>query len=154
QGVIHRDLKPGNVLTGRFGETVVIDWGLAKRSGGPGRETAAGESATGLCAPGAVETATGAVLGTPAYMAPRQARGEPVDTRADVYAFGAMLYHVLTGSAPFHDSSGGDIVAAVGAAGPTPIAELQPRAPADLVAIANQAMARDPAARYPTAAEF
>jgi serine/threonine-protein kinase len=154
QGIIHRDLKPGNVLIGAFGETIVIDWGLAKRvhtyaapdTGDPGlgprRE------------PMASETVTGAVLGTPAYMAPEQARGERLDERTDVYALGAMLYQLLTGDAPFSDAPGGDIIAAVGAAAPTRIDEVQPRAPADLVAIATKAMARAPAGRYPTAAEL
>ncbi|HEX3479831.1 MAG TPA: serine/threonine-protein kinase [Kofleriaceae bacterium] len=154
QGVLHRDVKPGNVLIGKFGETVVIDWGLAKRLGaldttscaatpdGPGRPRAA------------IETATGAVLGTPAYMAPEQARGDQVDARADVYALGAMLYHLLAGDPPYHDAAGEAVISAIGAAGPTRIEELQPRAPADLIAIVNKAMARDAAGRYPTASEL
>jgi len=91
--VIHRDLKPANVLVGEFGETVVIDWGSAKDLGE--------EPAASSAAPGAAdETASGGVVGTPAYMPPEQARGETVDARADVYAIGALLYKVLTGEAP------------------------------------------------------
>jgi serine/threonine protein kinase/tetratricopeptide (TPR) repeat protein len=154
QGVIHRDLKPGNVLVGQFGETMVIDWGLAKRvRADVAPEVRAPATGTGRVRM-AVETATGAVLGTPAYMAPEQARGEPVDERADVYALGALLYHLLTGDAPFRDATGSDLIAAVGTAGPTRVSELQPRAPADLAAIVAKAMARDPADRYPSAAEL
>lgn len=155
QGVIHRDIKPGNVLVGRFGETIVIDWGLAKlvkqsdAAAGPSLESGGIRSIRA-----GFETASGAVLGTPAYMAPEQAGGTAIDPRTDVYALGAMLYHLLTGTAPFVGGSKAEIIDAVLHHEPAPIESLQPRAPADLVAIARKAMARDPAARYPTAAEL
>jgi WD40 repeat protein len=94
RNIIHRDLKPSNVIVGDFGETVVIDWGLAKDL------TAGEESAIGggpfRVNPNDDLTSTGAVLGTPAYMAPEQGRGEPVDKRADVYAIGAMLWELCS----------------------------------------------------------
>jgi WD40 repeat protein len=91
--IIHRDLKPANVIVGDFGETVVIDWGLAKDL------SATEDAVTGDGSPGGRHdglTTTGLVLGTPAYMAPEQARGEHVDQRADVFALGAMLWELCT----------------------------------------------------------
>jgi WD40 repeat protein len=152
QGVIHRDLKPHNVLVGEFGETVVIDWGLAKDRGAADRPDRA---ATPLPTPtsDAELTRDGAVLGTPAYMPPEQADSRTVDARSDVYALGAILYHLLVGRPPYHDADG-DVVAQVRAAPPAAIATLEPDAPRDLVAIAEKAMRRDPRERYPSAREL
>ncbi len=144
-GVIHRDLKPENVLVGEFGEAVVIDWGLAKSLKTP-RVSAPIVDASAA----SNETVAGAVIGTPAYMPPEQARGEPVDARADVYALGAILYFVLAGTRPYANAVG-DVIAAVLAGAPT---RLPGGVPADLAAIVERAMARDASARYPTAKEL
>jgi tetratricopeptide (TPR) repeat protein len=144
EGVIHRDLKPENVLVGEFGEAVVIDWGLAKRLAEPE------DSEPGLArGSGDGGTVAGAVLGTPAYMPPEQARGEAVDARADVYALGAILYTVLAGSRPYADAR--DVVAAVIAGPPAPLSR---DVPAELATIVERAMARDATARYPSAREL
>jgi WD40 repeat protein/tRNA A-37 threonylcarbamoyl transferase component Bud32 len=148
--VIHRDLKPANILVGSYGETVVIDWGLAKNLA-TGEEIEALPAATTI-PPDSVETMAGAVVGTPAYMPPEQALGEKIDERADVYAIGAILYHVLAGQRPFIEAKHLDeLLEMVSQRSPKKIAELAPDVPPELVAIAERAMARDPAARYPTA---
>ena len=150
--VIHRDLKPANVLVGEFGETVVIDWGLAKDLGVPSDPKETVTMPILSADPG--ETASGSVVGTPAYMPPEQARGEAVDQRADVYALGALLYHVLVGAAPYAAKRSRDVLELVRTTAPVPVREREPGAPADLVAIVEKAMARAPADRYATAGEL
>ena len=150
--VIHRDLKPANVLVGPYGETVVIDWGLARNLGE--RDVASGAPVAPppppVDEPGA--TVAGAVLGTPAYMPPEQAAGAPLDERADVYAIGAILYHVLAGQRPYAEQRTVEqLLQAVEAGPPRALAELAPGVPAELATIVAKAMARAPADRYPTA---
>jgi WD40 repeat protein len=150
--VIHRDLKPANVLVGDFGETVVIDWGLAKDLS----QGAAPEPMVAM-APGNTDsslTHQGMVVGTPAYMPPEQAAGRSVDERADVYALGAILYHLLAGTRPYDSGSSAEVIDQVVRGPPSPLSERQSGIPADLLAIVAKAMARDPAERYATAREL
>ena len=148
--IIHRDLKPANVLVGEFGETVVIDWGLAKdlaeedAPSGDGPLARAGE---GL-------TLQGAIVGTPSYMPPEQAAGSAVDERADVYAIGAMLYHLLAAVPPYHDTPWEKLLATIAEKPPRRIEKLAPEISDELGAIVGKAMARDPAKRYRTAREL
>jgi len=148
EAVIHRDLKPSNVIVGSFGETIVVDWGLArdrKRNiPEPSEEilTAAGSGAS---------TVSGKVVGTPAYMSPEQARGDVVDERSDVYALGAVLYEVLAGSPPHADTTPQAVLDRVIAGPPRPLPMVVPGVPGELATIVRKAMARDPDARYPNA---
>lgn len=151
QHVIHRDLKPANVLLGSFGESVVIDWGLAKDLSAPPGGTE--DLLTPLEAEGGL-TVSGTVMGTPAYMPPEQARGGALDERADVYALGAILYHLLAGQAPYSGQSSADVLKQVLDSQPRPLDEREPGVAADLLAIVRKAMARDPAARYRTAKDL
>ncbi len=149
ENIIHRDLKPSNVMIGAFGETVVIDWGIAKDLGvaiDPQESLAMRRRAN------PDETNDGSIVGTPAYMPPEQARGESVDHRADVYSLGALLYHVLLGKPPFYKKSSEEVIALVKAGHRPPITALDAETPADLVAIVDKAMAGDPESRYPDAA--
>ncbi len=158
KGVLHRDLKPHNVMIGEFGETILIDWGLAKGAESltdseyDGRIEALRQLAEG-------ETMLGKAVGTPAYMPPEQARGRPVDEAADVYALGAVLYEILTGRPPFLGRNAQEILLQVLAyeRGVTEVlkpTDLEPEVPADLAAVAMRALSRHPEDRYPSAREL
>ncbi|WP_170229541.1 WD40 repeat domain-containing serine/threonine-protein kinase [Polyangium fumosum] len=160
--IIHRDLKPANVLVGAHGETLVIDWGLGKDLSEPtgngqgsreGERSSAPEGGDDVdeAALGDGITLVGSVMGTPAYMPPEQAAAEAVDERADVYALGAILYHVLAGRPPYAGVSGIKVLQRVLEGPPTPLRKMQRGIQLDLLAIVDKAMARDPAGRYPTA---
>ena len=149
EGVLHRDLKPHNVMVGAFGETLVIDWGLARATDAVDIE---GDAAA--ASDDAALTQAGAVMGTPAYMPPEQAAGARVDARADVYALGAILYHVLAGRPPYAESKSGRVLAAVMAEPPASLSQIEPGIPEELCTIVGRAMARAPAARYASAGEL
>jgi len=155
QRIIHRDLKPANVLVGDFGETVVIDWGLAKDlADDTDHDTALGTPAREATA-GSPLTVAGEVLGTPVYMAPEQAQAHALDERADVYAIGAILYEVLSGVWPRRGIDTAQVIAQLIAGAPvTPIEVEQPDVPPDLAAIVRKAMAHDREDRYRTAGEL
>jgi formylglycine-generating enzyme required for sulfatase activity/tRNA A-37 threonylcarbamoyl transferase component Bud32 len=161
RGVIHRDLKPANVMLGDFGETLVVDWGLAKRvRGSPGTkaeeapETArAGSDAGGASAEALTEA--GQVLGTPAYMSPEQAEGQSdgVGPATDIYALGAILYEVLTGQPPYRGAGLGAVLTQVRRGSPPAPTHVRRGVPRALAAVCLKAMARSPADRYPGAGE-
>jgi formylglycine-generating enzyme required for sulfatase activity/serine/threonine protein kinase len=167
KGVLHRDLKPGNVMVGRHGEVYVVDWGLAKVLGqGDSHDLRLRPQDPAGQAPGAgrerqeadlgspVLTMDGAVVGTPSYMPPEQAMGQVdrLDQRADVYAVGALLYRLLTGCHPYVAPgarvSAHEIVRRVVAGPPTPVHELDHSIPAELTAICERAMAREIGQRF------
>ncbi len=153
RGVIHRDLKPANILLGKAGETVVIDWGLAKVVGedDPGGSLDPIEPKPS----DSLKTQVGSVFGTPGFMAPEQARGEDLGPRSDVYALGACLYQLLAGVPPFGGStSATEVIDRTRKNQIRPLAETAPGAPRELVAIVGKAMAADPAHRYEKAGKL
>jgi hypothetical protein len=138
RGVLHRDLKPANVLLHPDGTPFVTDFGLAKRT----------DADSG-------RTRTGAVVGTPSYMPPEQARGDKgISTAADVYALGAVLYEVLTGRPPFRGATVLDTLLQVMEREPDHPRATDPRADRDLSAVSLKCLAKDPAGRYESAAAF
>ncbi|MBA3457605.1 MAG: serine/threonine protein kinase, partial [Deltaproteobacteria bacterium] len=149
RGIIHRDLKPANILVGELGETVVIDWGLAKVIGEDeiDEELAPLE----LTAADSLQTQAGSVFGTPGFMSPEQARGEPLSTRSDVYALGATLYHLLSGSPPHAGASATVVLGRTLKHDVVPLADAAPGAPPELVAIVDKALAFDADGRYANA---
>jgi serine/threonine protein kinase/Flp pilus assembly protein TadD len=159
RGVIHRDIKPANIMLGDFGETLVLDWGLARVQGQQDSSTVRRKAEEQAFSPSLMQedagrTLDGAVLGTPAYMPPEQARGEldKVDERADVYALGGILYELLAGRPPYEGANARDVLARVLVLPPDPLAKVAAFAPPDLVSLAEKAMARDPEQRLKSAA--
>jgi hypothetical protein len=147
RGIVHRDIKPSNILVGELGETVVIDWGLAKVIGEPDEQTT--RPLVDLA--DTLKTRAGIVYGTPGFMAPEQLRGAPVDERCDVYALGATLYHLLSRKPPHYAKTADEMMKAAVAAPPTPIHELVDGVPPDLETIVGKALAHDPQVRYQNA---
>jgi WD40 repeat protein/serine/threonine protein kinase len=157
RGVIHRDLKADNVMLGEFGETLVLDWGLAKVKGRRdlrGAEIAREaqlyrDAAAGL-------TVEGALLGTPSTMSPEQAAGaiDAIDERSDVWSLGAVLYELLAGRRPFRGATAWETISKVQSEAVTPPRQLDEEIPAELSSICMKALSRDRDARYPSAREL
>ncbi|MGO8746307.1 MAG: protein kinase domain-containing protein [Thermoguttaceae bacterium] len=152
RGVLHRDLKPGNIMLGKFGETLVVDWGLAKvvgRNDGDGRGTR--EEATLRPSSGSLyaETMAGSAIGTPAFMSPEQAEGkvDELGPATDVYSLGATLYMVLANKPPF-EGNVAEVLEQVRQGSWAPPRTVNPQVPAGLDAICRKAMALRPEDRY------
>jgi len=172
RGVVHRDLKPDNIMVGGFGETLVVDWGIAKVRGlpdvppavvsttaAPRTEVAADDDARPIDEGALIDapmTEAGHAIGTPAYMSPEQARGdlEAIDERSDVWGLGAVLFEILTGRPPFVGNTALAILSAVLVDPPPGVLTIAADAPPELAAIADRALSRDRAARYASAKEI
>lgn len=134
--MVHRDIKPANVMINRDSQVILTDFGIAKILSGP------------------QFTASGAMLGTPAYMSPEQGLGEPGDARSDIYALGVMLFQMVTGQLPF-DADTPLAIVLKHVNDPLPIpSQINPSLPADIERVILKAMAKDPDHRFQTAEEF
>ena len=149
RGVIHRDIKPANIIVGKHGETLVVDWGLAKAIGRA--EPSVGEETIAPSSSGSSNTLPGSALGTPAYMSPEQARGElyRLGPRSDVYSLGATLYCLLTGKPPFEGEDIGIVLRAVQEGHFRRPSQNDSALDKALEAICLKAMAKEPEDRYP-----
>jgi hypothetical protein len=145
RGVIHRDLKPTNILVGKLGETVVIDWGLAKVID---EADATRDSVKLTDDADSLQTRVGDVIGTPGFMSPEQLKGKSVDARADVYALGATLYFLLARRVPHAAKTGDEMIQAALAGPPTPLRALAPGVPPELATIVDRALATELDVRY------
>ena len=137
-GVVHRDVKPDNILLDRGGHVLVTDFGIAK---------AAQEASVSQL------TTEGMVVGTPQYMSPEQATGDKLDARSDIYSLGILLYQMLAGEPPFDGESAQSILMKQATADPPPIHDHRGDVPAPLTAALERMLAKDPAERYQTAEE-
>lgn len=157
RGVLHRDIKPANIMLGKYGETLVVDWGLAKADESVEPDPMQSElPVADRFDSGSQPTEFGSLIGTPSYMSPEQANGrvDLIDPRSDIFSLGATLYHILTGYAPFEGASREDIVDRARQCRFQPPSELHRHVPLELQAICMQAMAKAQSQRYLSAKEL
>ncbi len=154
KGIIHRDLKPANIMVTKSG-IKLLDFGLAKLAGSTsGVMAASGAGSAAEQATLAALTGAHTVVGTPQYMAPEQIEARDVDARTDIFAFGCVLYELLTGQRPFEGQTSSSVMAAILATKPRPLEELLPLTPPALERIVSRCLAKDPEDRWQSARDI
>lgn len=152
RGVVHRDLKPDNVMVTRDGQVKILDFGLAKLL--QVENAASDDDLTQMATIAQPVTQEGRVFGTTAYMSPEQARGKPLDARSDIFSFGVMLYELVTGRPPFAGETSSDTITAILRDAVTPALELNPTTPMELDRIIGRCLQKVPADRYQTSGDL
>jgi hypothetical protein len=149
KGIVHRDLKPENLFITRRGLVKILDFGLAKLQSTQPRPEETLQASTGM-----MVTEAGAIIGTVPYMSPEQAQGNPVDTRTDIFSFGAVLYEMVTGRRAFNGDTPVSILSAILTKTPPAASTLLTDVPPELDRILKRCLEKDPKRRYPSADEL
>jgi eukaryotic-like serine/threonine-protein kinase len=149
-GIVHRDVKPDNIMVRRNGYVKVLDFGLAKLTETVDRSPSDAEASTRVL----VQTDAGVVMGTSHYMSPEQARGRPVDARSDIWSLGVVIYELVAGRTPFDGETSTDVIVAITQKEPPPLARFAPNVPAELEWIIMKALRKDRDERYQTIKEL
>ena len=151
QGVVHRDLKPGNIMITKSAGVKLLDFGLAKLKGDAGQVSPLSQMPTQD--PSAPLTAEGTIIGTLQYMAPEQLEGKEADARTDIFAFGAVVYEMVTGKKAFEGTSQASLISSIMTVDPKPMSDLQVMAPSALDHVVRRCLAKDPDGRWQAASD-
>src|SRR4029078_2385020 len=149
-GIVHRDIKPDNIIVRRNGYVTVLDFGLAHLTETVERTPSDAEASTRVL----VQTDAGVVMGTSHYMSPEQARGKPVDARSDIWSLGVVIYELVAGRTPFEGETSTDVIVAITQKEPPALLRFAPNVPAELDWIVTKALRKDRQERYQTVKEL